>query len=81
MLTYAISIHADEAFFAAGAGRDDAELVRRDDADTTALHLLKEAGGLNIAHEEDALDGLDVRAGGDHVYRETCQPEAWLNSG
>ena len=32
-----------------------------------ALHLLKVVSGSDIPHEEQAFEGLDVRAGGDHV--------------
>jgi hypothetical protein len=58
----------DEALLGARAGRNNAELVRRDDANAATLHLLKEASRLDVAHEEDALDGLYVGAGGDHVH-------------
>ena len=50
------------------AGCDDAELVRRNDADAATLHLLKEASRLDVAHEKDALDRFNVGAGGDHVH-------------
>ena len=52
---------------------DGPELVDRDDADAASFHLLEEAGGFDVAHEEYAFNGLDVSAGGNHVdgYRDT----------
>ncbi len=46
------------------------QIIRLDDADTPALHLLEEGAGFDRAHEDDDLDGLDVGAGGDHVHRD-----------
>ena len=68
LLADAHGVHDDEAFLGPGAGGDDSQLVGRDDADAAPFHLLEEAGGLHIAQEEDALDGLHVGAGGDHVH-------------
>ena len=40
----------------------------REDARSTALHLLEVDAATDIAEEEEDLQGLDVGAGGDHVH-------------
>ena len=42
--------------------------VSDDDAHAAAFHLLEEVLRRDAAHEEDDLQRLDVRAGGDHVH-------------
>ena len=61
-------VHDDEALLGLCARRHALQLARRDHAHAAALHLLEEAGGLHVAQEEDAFDGLHVRASGDHVH-------------
>ncbi len=61
-------IDDDEVIFSCGIGRDGFQIIRLDDANTSALHLLEEGAGFDRAHEYDNLDRLDVGAGGDHVH-------------
>ena len=70
LLADADGIDDDEVVFGRGVGRDGFQIVRLDDADAPALHLLEEGAGFDRAHEDDDLDGLDVGAGGDHVHRD-----------
>jgi hypothetical protein len=57
-------IDEDEAGLAAGVGGDAGEV---DGAGAAAFHLLEVELGADVAQEEEALEGLDVGAGGDHV--------------
>ena len=50
-----------------GVGRHRSRSERLDDADAAALHLLEVDLGLDVAHEDQDLDRLDVGAGRDHV--------------
>lgn len=70
LLANADGIDDDEVVFGRGIGRDGFQIIRLDDADAPALHLLKEGTGFDRAHEDDDFDRLDVGAGGDHVHRD-----------
>ncbi len=48
-------------------GRDLLEVGILQGADAAPLHLFVVALGFHVAHEDEALDRFDVRAGGDHV--------------
>ena len=48
--------------------RDGLEVGVRDGAGAAALHLLEVLRRADVAHEEHALQRLDVGAGGDHVH-------------
>ena len=61
-------IDDNEVVFACGIGRDGLQIIRLDDADATALHLLEEGAGFDHAHEDGDLDRLDVGAGNDHIH-------------
>ena len=62
------AVDDDEMGLGPGVGRDRLQLVRVDDADAAALHLLEEHATLDGPHEHDDLDRLDVGAGADHVH-------------
>ena len=63
---------------ARGIGSDCLQVVVIDHAHAAALHLLEEAPGLDRAHEEHHFEGLDVRAGRDHVDGDG---DAWHGAG
>ena len=67
-LADADGIDDDEVVLALDAGIDLLHLGLGDHAHAAAFHLLEEAARLHRAHEEDDLQRLDVRAGGDHVH-------------
>src|SRR5260370_37768199 len=54
--------------FGTGVGRYGTEVIGLDDSGAAALHLLEEIAALDRAEEEDAFDGANVGASGDHVY-------------
>ena len=54
--------------FAAASGRHGLQVGRRDHPRAPALHLLEVDLRLHVAHEDQALQRLDVGAGGDHVH-------------
>ena len=68
LLADADGIDDDEVVFGRGVGRDGLEVVRLDDADAAALHLLEVVAGFDRAHEQHDFQRLDVGAGGDHVH-------------
>ena len=51
-----------------GGGRDFFQVVPIQRARATAFHLLEIVAAFHIAHEQQALQRLDVGAGGDHVH-------------
>jgi hypothetical protein len=57
----------DEAGLGGGVRGDGLEVGRGDGAGAAALHLLEVLRRADVAHEEDAFEGFDVGAGGDHV--------------
>lgn len=62
-------IDDDEVGFGAGVGTGDGlEFGGGEDAGATAFHLLKVAEALDVAEEDEAFEGFDVGAGGDHVH-------------
>src|SRR6266498_3274212 len=67
MLCHPDRVDNDEPRLVSGVGSDCLEVGGRDGACAAALHLLEVSRRPNIAEEEHALQGLDVRAGGDHV--------------
>ncbi len=63
-------VHQDEAVLAdrlVRVGGDLLELGRVDGAGAASLHLLEQHRAAHVTQEDDALQGLDVRPGGDHV--------------
>ncbi len=63
-------VDEDEVGLGLGVGGDGVEGGLVYDAGAAALHLLQVVGALDVAHEEEAFEGLDVGAGGDHVHRD-----------
>jgi hypothetical protein len=61
-------IDEDEAGFSSGIRRDAGEGVGIDGAGPPPFHLLEVELGADVAQEEQALERLDVGAGGDHVH-------------
>src|SRR5579864_4574972 len=60
-------VYDDEMVFDASVRGDGFEVVGRDDAGAAAFHLFEEVAALYVAEEEQAFDGANVGAGGDHV--------------
>ena len=67
LLAHAHGIDDDEMVLGLSIGSDCLQVVVINHAHAAALHLLEEAPGLYRAHEEHHFEGLDVRAGRDHV--------------
>ena len=61
------SVDEDEAGLVVRVRGDGLEVAPRNRASAAALHLLEVLRGADVAHEEHALQRLDVGAGGDHV--------------
>ena len=61
-------IDEDEAGLGSGIGGDGGEVGGIDGACPPPFHLLEVELGADIAQEEQALEGLDVGAGGDHIH-------------
>ena len=55
------------SFVYMGGGRDLAQVVEGDGPGAPALHLLEVVAALHVPHEDQALQGLDVRPRGDHI--------------
>ena len=66
----AYGIDDDVVGLGRGGRRHLPEFVRFQDAGAAPLHLFEVVTRLDIAHEQQAFDGLDVGAGGDHVHRD-----------
>ena len=63
------SVHNDKVvLILRGRGRDLLQIVLAEDAGSPALHLLKIVPAAHIPHEDQALDGLHIGAGGNHVH-------------
>ena len=67
LFAHADGVDDHEAVLALDAGIDLLHLGFGDHAHAPALHLLEVTARSDRAHEEDDLQRLDVRAGGDHV--------------
>ena len=61
-------VHQDEMGLGQGIRRDGLEFVGIQHTGAAPLHLLVVERAAHVAHEEDAFQGLDVGAGGDHVH-------------
>ena len=69
LLAHTDGIDDDVAILYLCTGCHGAQFIGRNYPDAATLHLLKETGGLHIAHEEDAFDRLNICASRNHIDR------------
>ena len=65
----AYGVHNDKMVLVLGGRRGDfLQVILAQNASATAFHLLKIVLAAHVPHENQALDGFDIGAGGDHIH-------------